>query len=625
MSEKNLVGKLPLEKLQQWRNETKDYFRPWKQRMKKARDAYHGDQWNEQDKYDLEVLQRRAALTHNFIAPTVNLLVGIERRNRLDTRVFARGPGDVKKAETLTKVVKYVRDQNNSDMAISQAFEDAVLGGAGFLEIQYQEEDPDREAIEICREDPYIMYWDWRATRWDLSDARYLFREKWLAREVAAEMFPEFTEQFQTMVSGDEDPIRPWQRTPDLPSANVYGHYGNVPEWDQDGNNDYYDSKQDLIALTECYYMRRESMDMLIAKGSREGMPFDPTNPEHLDRLMLRDEMGEPVFRVVRQKIRVIYLCVFAGDTEIYHEKLSYKHRLYPFIPVWWRKKDNGEPRGVVADLLDPQDELNKQLSKALDILVSEQAIVEKGAVKNIKDFAKQMANPRGVIEVEPGAVRGGKIQIRDKDTRVPQHLQLAELLVNEIRNVAGTPRERLGAGPAQAASAVAMKIEQGDLITAFGFDNLRIALERAGEYIVSLAQQFYEPGMFIRITEDPRSPEYVQLGMDEETSIFQGRFDVKIDAAAATPTFRQAVMAQVLEMANNKGLPLQVVLLLLKTAFDNSDIPDRQAMVGTLEAMFQQSVQGILQPPNLPENQGGQGAMGAVPPEVAAQAIPPQ
>src|SRR5574340_685446 len=152
-------------------------------------DFYDSLQWTEEE---AQVLMDRgqAPLVFNQIKPTIDWLIGTEKRTRYDFKVLPREEDDVDAAEAKTKLLKYQNDINKAEFSRSRAFADAVKAGMGILEAGVRQ-DPTEEPV-------YDRYENWRNCLHDSnsydtdgSDMRYFFRWKYIDLDIAEAMFPD--------------------------------------------------------------------------------------------------------------------------------------------------------------------------------------------------------------------------------------------------------------------------------------------------------------------------------------------------------------------------------------------------------------------------------------------------
>ena len=147
---------------------------------------YDNEQW---DVHDAAILRERGQLplVYNEIAPMVDWLIGTERRTRVDWKILPRTEDDVDSADIKTKVLKYVSDINRVQFARSRAFADAIKGGVGWVDDGVRD-DPTQDIIYSKYEDWRNVLWDSNSYELDLSDARYIFRWRWVDEDIACAM-----------------------------------------------------------------------------------------------------------------------------------------------------------------------------------------------------------------------------------------------------------------------------------------------------------------------------------------------------------------------------------------------------------------------------------------------------
>ena len=124
-------------KFRHWFREAVDKADIWRQEAEQDYDFVAGKQWTDEDKRALED-SGRPAITINRIKPLINVLSGYQRLNRYDIDFLPRTSDDIDICAIRKGITKYVLDRSDYDSEESQAFEDAVIGGLGWLEAGYE-------------------------------------------------------------------------------------------------------------------------------------------------------------------------------------------------------------------------------------------------------------------------------------------------------------------------------------------------------------------------------------------------------------------------------------------------------------------------------------------------------
>ena len=163
---------------------------PWRANADKEADYADGNQ------LDSDLLKKQAALgippaKENIIGPAIRAVCGYEAKTRTDWRVTPDGdPGGQDVADALNYRLNQAERHSHADRALSDAFRHAATVGIGWVEVTRAS-----NALQFpykCRAvHRNEIWWDMQSVEPDLSDARWLFRRRWVDRQRAARMFPE--------------------------------------------------------------------------------------------------------------------------------------------------------------------------------------------------------------------------------------------------------------------------------------------------------------------------------------------------------------------------------------------------------------------------------------------------
>lgn len=552
-------------------------------------DFYDGLQWDEHDAQEL--LERgQAPLVFNHIKSAIDWIIGTERRTRVDFKVYPRSDQEEARivAQSKTKLLKYLHDANKSQYAFSRAFADAVKVGVGWIEIGIRNNEVE-EPLFIRYENWKNMWYDGLAVERDLSDARFLFRSKWVDLDVALAMFPKRQEAVRqscyrnTQVFDDDDLWR----------GNIYNRMndkGITSVTRRNYSQDPYSTlnRRDRCRLLECWY--REPIAAKIIRGNGEnphnGEIFDPENEEHV-RMM--DEQMISVHDGIYMQMR----CAVMTEEHLLQDIASpYRHNKFPFVPTWaYRRGRDNHPYGVIRNAKDPQEDMNKRASKALFILSTNKIIAEKNAVDDWNETIEEAARPDGVIKVN-GDRRFDMVVDRNL---ADSHLNLMDRDLNYIHNASGVTEENLGRQTESLSGrAILAKQNEGAVTTFEIFDNLRFCFQNVGERALSLIEQWYTDEKSVRIVGEQGRFKFDtvnRLEWDElegewvrRNDITALRSDFIVDTYDFRQTVRQAMFEQMMEMT--KSLPPEISLNLLDLVVELSDLPGREAIVERLRAI---------------------------------------
>lgn len=545
-------------------------------------DFYDGLQWRDDEK--LALLDRmQSPLVFNRIKPSVDWILGTEKRTRVESKVHPRGEEDLPLAEVKTKLLKYIGDVNKLGFARSRAFADAVIVGIGWLEDAIRKDST--EEILFSRTETWRnMWYDHLSVERDLSDARYLFRSKWVDLDVAVTMFPE---------SGQS--IRAASQAHDLWGSDDDEFYWLTNRLDQSGRQytqqSYFDdafnanNRRQRVRLIEAWYRVPTAVQIMRGTPQIEGLVYNPRDPFHS---ALVDQEYASLFDATRMLVRCAMFIggSLTGDGTLLQDIPSpYRHNRFPFTPIWcYRRGRDNAPYGVVRNLRDPQEDLNKRRSKALFILSTNRLVANKNAFDDWDEVAEEVAKPNMILKKTPGTE-----VIFDRETAlVEEHVMMERDDAQYIQDVSGVTDENMGRQTnAVSGTAIQARQNQGTLVTAEMFDNLRYAIQLQGEKQLSLVEQFYDQAKKIRIIGGRGHVEFITINqplLDEygrpviENDITASQADFIVDTMDFRESVRMAMFEQLMNLCGQ--LPPEITIQVLDLVVELSDIPDKDEIV---------------------------------------------
>lgn len=540
-------------------------------------DFYDGEQWDEEDKAILND-RGQVPLVYNEVAPMIDWLIGTERRMRVDWNVLPREKDDVEGADIKKKTLKYVADINNVTMNRSRAFMDSVKAGIGWVD-DGARDDPTKDIL-------YSKYEDWRCVlhdsssyELDLSDARYLFRWRWVDEDVACMMYPDRADRIRASAEDasmfslqDEESWYLGDRFEGESGSSSY----------LAGIGSAVDINRRRVRLIECQY-RMPVKCSLVSDGPHKGTYYDPKDTALNDAIM-----SSGGATIVDRVMMRMHFAVFTESDLLAVSVSPYRFNDFSLTPFWcYRKGRNRLPYGAVRRVRDIQRDLNKRASKALFLLSSNQVIAERGAVDDANVAAEEAARPDGYIEVNPGK----RFEINRDYQGASGQVDMLTLDAQSIQKSVGINNENLGRHTnAVSGAAITARQNQGSVSTTEPFDNQLFAIQCQGRKQLSLIEQFYTEERVIRLTGAKGKIDWVEINKPEQMADGTVRWLNDITARQAdfivseqdyAGTLRQ-VMFDSLQTIVQK-LPPEIGLKLYGIAMQFSDLPNADEIVEQL------------------------------------------
>lgn len=530
-------------------------------------DFYDGIQWTEEE---LAEFGRRGQfpLVFNLIQTSINWIIGTQRRAPQDYKILPRRKDGLQSAERKTELMRHLRDENMSNDEVAGAFADAVKAGLGWLETG-QGDGTDGVLVFDRKESWRNIIFDSRHTQYDMGDARFICRTKWMDEDLCAALWPDRRE----LVAQSRERALTAARFSEFGDDAMDQAEDDVGISNLAASGGAY--QRDRIRVIEMWF-KKAAVVPVLQGGDFRGELFDDWSQGHWDEII--SERATLVMRP--REVMHVALMTEAGLLDI--RQSPYRHNQFPFTPVWgYRRARDGMPYGAIRNLRGPQQDLNKRASKALHHLSSSRLYVEAGSVKDVEETRDEANRPDAMIVYNQGTQRP---VIEDGAQVAAAHIQLMEKDQQMIQLVGGVTDENMGRRTnATSGKAIIAKQDQGSLATSVFFDNLRRSAILHGVKTVVNIEQFYTDEDEFRITDSRGNPQYVKINDPEDptNSIASFKADFIIEEEDWRASSRQAQAQQLFDLLSQMAATApQVVIAILDLAIEASDIPKRDEIV---------------------------------------------
>jgi len=376
------------------------------------------------------------------IGPMLLALQGYETTTRTDWRVSANsgqdGADDV--AQALNEELNQAERKSKADDACSDAFRPQVGVGLGCVEVKF-ESDPTKFPFKCAAIHRNEVRWDWQAQEWDLSDARYFKRDKWLLPDRIARAFPQHRE---LILQCGRHGAQWWNEglnsrfssqggaSTGLQNASLESRSSTIEE------ARWYSRVSKQLCLTELWYRRWVEATLLETPDGRV-VEYDSENQAH--NYGIATGRTKP-FRAVVSKVRRSY---WLGPHKLHDSPTPYPHDHFPYVMFWGFREDRTRvPYGYVRGVIYQQDSLNSGTALQRWGMAAYRTERTKGAVAMTDaQFRRQIGrrNADITLDQEHMEKKGARFEVKRDVQLSEQQLQL----MNNCRSVF----EQLSAAPA--------------------------------------------------------------------------------------------------------------------------------------------------------------------------------
>lgn len=558
-------------KFQRMMRNAREFESDWRKGNQKCFDYYDGVQWTNEEESIIEERGQQATVI-NTILPTVDMVKALEVDKRIEIQVVGREDSDCAMADMLTAMLKHVFDFCDYDYYQSKAFHESLVGGIGWLEVKMGEDARHRDVVSIEHIHWEEMYIDPCSRKPDGSDARFMIRAKWLDRDVAKSLFGEKADLIDNHFEDD------------------YEGQEYEAQMNSSGRDEFYfDKKNQRVLICECYY----------------------TLPEKEEIEVLNERTGtKEIKEVLVNKLHYVIFSddiMLQGSAENDSENIDPTGiNLYPFVPVICSKDHKGHPKGIVRNLIDIQDQINKLNSKFLWTISSNRLVAEEDAVKDLDEARDQYQRPDGLVVLNPGGLSKVRLDDKYRDlSYLSGHLNF--LLMTEQR-ISGVNDSMLGLGGTNERSGImqATRINQGASMQTSLMENLYFSKKRAAYLALRMIGKYYTDYRVLRVTRPNGMTDTYEFNVvqrDEQgnpITIFNNiedtlDYDVVLKKVPPFNTMRERMLSIFSEVLKSGVIPPPVAAKLL---LQLSDIPNKEDTIMEVENFYQKQMQAQAQMP---------------------------
>jgi hypothetical protein len=576
--------------------------------FEEAFNYYNGKQWTDEE-VDLLTSDGRPPLAFNLVFGKVNTVTGLEQQIRSGFKATPVGAEDDELALLATALLKFEDRNKQMQKVFSRAFKTAIICGRGWIDIGTNFI-PGEVTLsnKIRNENVFNVYKDPDSVEYDMSDAHYLLRQKWLSIPQLKRTYPEIfmaktPQEIGAMLNFERDARFP-RRVQEM--ENDYSINPNIHDW-----SSFVDNNKRRAKVIELYEKRVEYQWYVVGNTGMKFPANDKKQALEITQQLNQEaqteaqEQGaevEIVFAPAKVAENRIYMTCYSGNMVIRDTKLiPFKHNSFPIVPVYAYMEDSGkkvETFGVVKNLIDPQDEKNKRHSQFVDILNR----APKGG-----GFFQQSAIDSEQLKAlsTPGAWVGVKGSIKDKilpSTHnfmgILSHYQwLEQTSQNDTKEISGINDSLIGIPTNSRESGVAAqtRIQQGLTTLQELFDHLNTAKRLVVEQVMSNIQQFYDMPKIQKIVGiiHRDNPEFLaNAPMQLIQRFYDLNYDILIDEGESSPTARIASVQSAKELLQYaQSMPPTAVMTIVKSVIDMSDFPGKREMLEQLSGAQSQAL----------------------------------
>jgi hypothetical protein len=506
---------------------------------------FAGEQWDANDMALLR-LARRPALTINKILSTIGNVMGEQIQNRTDISFQPRSGAPIETAEVLTKVFRQISDSNQLDWKRTDVFCDGVITSRGFFDVRLDFTDSMMGEVRIERLNPKNVLVDPDAEDYDPDTWNDVMTTKWLTYQ-----------DIEMLYGADKsEPLR-GRGT----SMFAYGYDSIERERDRFGSS--YPQTSDTgpwemgkvlrnIRTIERQYKELTRQEHFVDLQTGDLRPV----PENWSRERVQMALSQFNLGLTKKLVKRIKWVVTADNVVLHEDWSPYKHfTVVPYFPYF----RHGRTIGLVENLLDPQEYLNKITSQELHVInttANSGWKVKTGAMTNMTIEELEQRGAETGLVVELTDMDGlDKINPNQTPTGLDQFSYKAEEYIKGISGVTdymtGSAREDVSA------KAVALNQNRGSLNLAGPQDALQRTDFLLARNILDIVQEYYTEPRILNVTSNRLTGDSEVVGVNQPDpytgailhDLTLGEFDVIVSNTPARETLEDSQFEQAVSL----------------------------------------------------------------------------
>ena len=584
-------GALTLDEYREIHEEIDNQPREWRAVADREMDYAEGNQL----KTELLEAQRQLGIPpsmENLIGAALEGIRGYEEATRTDWRVTANGqPGGQDVADAISFKLNEAERNSRADDACGKAFYPQIGVGLGWVEVS-KGDDPfgyPYQCLPVSRNE---IHWDWASERDDMTDARWLRRQRWMHASRLARVFPEHSELIKRFGKAGTG----WWGTysgEDVggQSTGLNRAWDVAREWTVQEDR-WHNPHNKEVCATELWYRRWVDVVVLKSPDGRV-VEYDEANPAHVHAVA--NGLVE-YRRAVVARVRRSY---WLGPHVLFDGPTPYAHRYFPYVPFWgFREESTRVPFGYIRNMLYQQDTLNSGNSRLRWGMSAYRVERTKGAVAMSDDqFRRTVGRLDADIVLDPAHMaQPGALFKVERDYQMNQ--QQMDMLANARQAIERVNPAAAGAfsgrrGTATSGIQEQTQVEQANQSLAHMMGNFKRSRTLMGEMLMAMiVQDMGKTETAVVIEGDAIRPERTIVINHPETDaagypylsndLQRTRLMVGLEDVPSSPTYRGQQLNVMSEVV--KAMPPQFQAVAFPLMASLMDLPFKRELTEALQ-----------------------------------------
>ena len=552
-----------------------------------------GSQWTTTEKQILRD-EMRPVLTFNLTKSSVDLIMGMNEDNKQVQRCSPVDPTDGFLCEVLNDLTYWIQENNRFSDEEDDALESATTCGRGYVAIDFSP-DPKRFGEIVMKEvniPVHEVHFDPSARKKDLSDAAYIFWDRWFKPADFKVKYPKTSnKKIEDFISFSKGQVTlsptvaqaSYDSTWELPS----GDGSDTSDYNKPMDAEFYDTTANMIRVVHMEYWAPYERNFLFIPDEKTWEEITNKDMKEV-KIAFAEAYPTAEFTVESMMDKKVKWIQFIGTDILYDDDSPLPYNGFSICPTFVyadASKRTANHYGIVRLMKDPQREVNKRWSQALNMLnqqVQPGIFAETDAFLDMKQAEQSMKEAGTITWVNSGAISGGKIKERTVPKFPDAPMQMEQYSQDIIKKITGINPDLLGQDRGRQDPGVVIRLRQQQGMTLLkplfkSFNNMKRDLFMRQ---LSVVMEYMPDQQILRIlgstdryTIDPSGIISDKLSQQQANirDVKNLEYNVVTEEAAGNMTKRMLELSALMEMQKS-GFPVDPIQIIEKMSIPESD-----------------------------------------------------
>ena len=342
-----------------------------------------------------------------------------------------------------------------------------MISGRGWVAIDFDIDENKLDEIKITQTNIPVheVRFDPAARKKDLSDASYIFWDRWLSLEDFCVKYPDYKQFAVRAFENGSWPKDDFLANLSLEDTTVGHDMNDESDYDDPLDVHYYDAKKKQLRVCHMEYWKFVKKYFYFDPEAGEWKEVEGKWKDFQNEYQLAFPGKELRYETTIQK--ELWWVQFCGDTILVHAKSPIDYPGFSIVPCFLYSdvsRRTANHFGIVELMIDSQKEINKRTSQTLNLFnqqVQPGVYAEPRAFINDDQAEQSLKEAGSVTWLQEGAISQQKFMERSVPQLPTSILQMGEYMREMLRHITGINPYLLGMNDKRREAGIVVQLRQ--------------------------------------------------------------------------------------------------------------------------------------------------------------------